>query len=68
VGPRAGLDILEKEKSLASAGIHNPDYPAYSIVILTILFLINTMSHEYVCVSIHLLDINETLYKYHASK
>jgi len=52
-----------REKSLATASIQNSDYPAYSMgVILTVLFLTNMWSHEYMCVFIHLLDINETLY------
>jgi len=58
-----------REKSLAIANTQNSDYPAYSMgVILTVLFLTNIWSHEYMCVFIHLLDINETLYEYHASK
>jgi hypothetical protein len=32
VGPRAGLDILERKQSLDSTGIRPPDRPARSIV------------------------------------
>jgi hypothetical protein len=30
--PRAGLDMLEKKKSISSAGIRNPHRPASSLV------------------------------------
>jgi hypothetical protein len=30
--PSAGLDVLEKKKSISSAGIRNPNRPASSLV------------------------------------
>jgi hypothetical protein len=35
VGHRAGLDYLEKRKSLAPAGIRTPDRPARSLVTIS---------------------------------
>jgi hypothetical protein len=32
VGPNAGLDVLEKKKSLFSSGIPTPDLPSRSLV------------------------------------
>jgi hypothetical protein len=34
VGPRAGLDVLEKKKSLARTGLRAPDRPAHCSYIL----------------------------------
>jgi len=35
VGPSAGLDVLEKKKSLAYAGLRTPDRPARSLVTMS---------------------------------
>ena len=62
----SGLQVWmfhRREKSLATASIQNSDYPAYTMGVIVTVLLINIWSHDYMCMFIHLLDINETLYE-----
>jgi hypothetical protein len=40
VGPRARLDILEKEKFFASVGDETPDYPAHCLLTIPLVYAI----------------------------